>query len=111
MKLQDKPFVNIKNGHKIIEMRLYDEKRQMLKPNDNIQFINLTTGESVLTKIIALHIFKDFSELYAHFEKEKLGYKPNEQALPSDMEQYYSKEEQANYGVVGIEIELIKNFM
>ena len=30
-------------------------------------------------------------------------------ALPYDMEKYYSKEQQKLYGVVGIEIKLIKN--
>lgn len=46
-------------------------------------------------------------ELYKHFNKVSMGYKKSELADPKDMEKYYSKEEQAKYGVVGIEIELI----
>ena len=37
-----------------------------------------------------------------------MGYKEDEKADPKDMEQYYSSEEQSKYGVVGIEMELIK---
>ena len=38
-----------------------------------------------------------------------MGYKEDEEANPKDMEQYYPQEEQAKYGVVGIEIEVIDN--
>ena len=38
-----------------------------------------------------------------------MGYKKDEEANPKDMEQYYPQEEQAKYGVVGIEIEVIDN--
>ena len=36
-----------------------------------------------------------------------MGYSEDEDADPKDMEQYYSKEEQDKYGVVGIEIKLV----
>jgi len=63
LRLHNEPFEKIKSGAKTIEMRLYDEKRKLIKEND----------------------IKN----------------------PSDMEIYYSKEEQCKYGVVGIEINLI----
>ena len=34
--------------------------------------------------------------------------KENEEANPNDMNKYYSEEEQQKYGVVGIEIKLLK---
>ena len=37
-----------------------------------------------------------------------MGYNENEIANPKDMEQYYSKEEQDKYGVLGIEIKVVK---
>ena len=37
-----------------------------------------------------------------------MGYNIDDAANPQDMEEYYSKEEQDKYGVVGIEIRLIK---
>ncbi len=106
MKLQNQPFISIKNGVKNIEMRLYDEKRKLLAPDDKIRFTNILNGETILVKVVALHVFASFEELYKHFNKISLGYDKKEEALPSDMEKYYSKEEQSKYGVVGIEIKV-----
>ena len=39
MKLNNGPFESIKNGTKTIELRLNDEKRQLLKVNDIIYII------------------------------------------------------------------------
>jgi ASC-1-like (ASCH) protein len=60
-----------------------------------------------LTKVIALHTYSSFTELYKYFDKISMGYAEDEEAKPEDMELYYSKEEQEQYGVVGIEIQLI----
>lgn len=108
MKLQPQPFEAIKSGRKDIEMRLYDEKRKQIKKEDLIEFTNLETGEKILCKVTDLHIFSSFKQLYAHFDKKRLGYHENETAKPSDMEKYYPKSEQAQFGVVGIEIKLTK---
>ena len=51
MKLNNGPFEQIKNGTKTIELRLNDEKRQLLKPNDLIEFTNRSNGEKLLVKI------------------------------------------------------------
>lgn len=108
MKLHNEPFQLIKNGTKTIEIRLYDEKRQLLNPGDIIEFQNRITKETIEVKILKLHLYPNFIELYKHFDKISLGYSENEEANPDDMNQYYSKEEQEKYGVVAIEIELIK---
>ena len=89
MKLQPQPFEAIKSGRKDIEMRLYDEKRKQIKKEDLIEFTNLETGEKILCKVTDLHIFSSFKQLYAHFDKKRLGYHENETAKPSDMEKYY----------------------
>ena len=108
MKLQNDPFNKIKNGTKTIEMRLYDEKRQLLKINDTIIFTNINSEETIKTKIINLYQFPSFKELYKCFDKKVLGYNKNEKFDSSDMNKYYSLEEQNKYGVLAIEIELIK---
>lgn len=41
MKLKDEPFCAIKSGKKVVEMRLFDEKRTLLKLNDFIEFVNI----------------------------------------------------------------------
>lgn len=108
MRLHKGPFELIKNGSKTIELRLYDEKRQMINVGDIITFENRSDGDKIIVKVIALHKYPSFEELYKHFNKVSIGYKEDEEANPKDMELYYSSEEQFKYGVVGIEMELIK---
>ena len=108
MKLNNGPFSNIKNGTKTIELRLNDEKRQLLKIKDLIEFTNRETLEQMLVEIINLYHYPSFEELYKHFDKVAMGYKEDEEANPKDMEEYYSKEEQEKYGVLGIEIKKVR---
>ncbi len=107
MKLNNVPFNHIKDGTKTIEMRLNDEKRQLLKEKDLIEFTNRTTLETILVEIVKLHKYSNFDELYKHFDKVSLGYDQDDIANPKDMERYYPKEEQEKYGVIGIEIRII----
>ena len=108
MKLNPTPFEMIKGGEKTIELRLYDEKRQQVKTGDTIFFTNTATGEMLHTSVLKLHRFDTFDELYNALPLLKCGYTTEnvEKANPADMEQYYSKEEQEKYGVVGIELRL-----
>ena len=108
LRLNPIPFEQIKKGVKTIEMRLYDEKRKQFKVGDVLIFKNRDNEVlTIKTEIINIHLFKSFEELYSQINKTKLGYLENEPAHPSDMEQYYSQQEQSNYGVVGIEIRVI----
>ena len=107
LRLHSDPFKKIKNGTKTIEMRLYDEKRKLIKENDIIEFTNRTTNEKIRTKVLKLYLYCSFAELYKDFDNISLGYEENEIKDPRDMEIYYSKEEQCQYGVVGIEIKII----
>lgn len=107
LNLREEPFALIKSGRKTIEMRLSDEKRKVIQIGDEIEFTNESTLEKVTAKVLNLYRFKDFEELYAYFDKSKLGYASNEVALPSDMNKYYSDERIKEFGVLGIEIKLI----
>ena len=107
MKLKPEPFESVKSGSKDIEMRLNDEKRQLIRVGDFVEFTNTESGEIIKAKVINKHIFNTFDELYKSFDKIRLGYKPNETANPHDMEKYYPADEIAQNGVVGIEIQLI----
>ena len=108
MKLNPEPFGMIKSGKKTIELRLFDEKRQKIKAGDTIVFTNTDTGETLSAKVIKLHCFASFEELYQSLPLLQCGYTEEDvaQASPEDMQQYYSSEEQKKYGVVGIEIAL-----
>lgn len=107
MNLQDEPFKLIDEEPKTIEMRLYDEKRQKIHIDNIIEFNNDHTDKIITTKVIKLHHFFSFKELYNAFDKISIGYSEAEEASPSDMVQYYNKEDIEKYGVVGIEIEKI----
>ncbi len=107
MKLNNEPFIKIKNGTKTIELRLNDEKRQQLKIKDQIEFTNRETLEKMIVEIKNLHHYQSFEELYKNFDKVSLGYDQIDIADPNDMLKYYSEEEQNKYGVLGIEIKKI----
>jgi len=111
MKLQPGPFEKIKSGRKTIELRLLDKKRQLIKIGDIIEFLNLKDKlQKIRVEVIALHKFENFNQLYQNLSLEKCGYDKDEikSADPKDMELYYSAEEQAQYGVLGIEIKLLE---
>lgn len=109
MHLNHEPFLAIKNGTKTIELRLLDEKRRNIRVNDFILFKDRLTHEEIQVCVIGLHIYPNFSLLYKHFDPIALGYSKDENALAEDMEVFYPIESQEKYGVVGIEIALIKS--
>jgi len=108
MKLNNGPYNSIYYGKKDIEMRLYDEKRQLINVGDIITFTNNETLENFDARVVCLHKYKSFDELYDKFDKLRLGYKEDEIAKAEDMEMYYSKEDIDKYGVLGIEIVVIR---
>lgn len=110
MKLQQEPFEKIACGIKTIELRLFDEKRRKIKMGDIIIFTNIINPcRRICAKVIKLHRFDSFSELYRYLPLDKCGYTAEEMsdADSKDMERYYSIEQQEKYGVLGIEIKLI----
>ena len=111
MRLKKEPFEKICAKKKTVELRLLDEKRKKVNVGDTIEFECPEAGGKIVTaRVLALHRFSSFKELYTTLSLEKCGYGKDEikKATPTDMETYYSKEEQAKYGVVGIEFELEK---
>lgn len=107
MDLAPAPFESVSAGKKRIEMRLYDEKRSKIKAGDEIEFENNSTHEKIRCRVLSLTRFKDFFELYSHFDKQELGYSKEQTANALDMYAYYSPGQVEKYGVLAIEIELI----
>ncbi len=109
MSLSPDSFEMIEVGIKTIEMRLYDEKRKKISRGDYIKFISTMNDNKQLdVKVIDIYRYNNFEELYKEFNKVKLGYREDEISHYTDMEQYYSKEDIAKYGVIGIEVEVIR---
>lgn len=109
MNLSPEPFRLIADGIKTIELRLNDEKRQLLSEGDTIVFANTQNGQKLNALVIKLTRFSSFAELYRELPLEKCGYTAQNiaSASPGDMDEYYTKERQAQYGVLGIEIKVI----
>ncbi len=110
MNLNPSPFQKIKNGEKTIELRLYDEKRKLLQLGDVIIFVNTSDVTDIIkAKVIALHVFESFDELYTKLPLLKCEYNKENinSAKATDMNEYYSEEKQKLYGVVGIEVDLL----
>lgn len=109
MNLHPQPFSMIADGRKTIELRLYDEKRRQIKTGDEIIFTCTEPPYDTLqAEVVALHQYNSFEELYDDLPLLKCGYTEEDisTAKPEDMDEYYSKEQQEKYGVVGIEIQL-----
>ncbi len=108
MNLHPGPFAMIQSGRKTVELRLNDEKRQKIAVGDTVVFTNTATGEALSATVTALHRFSSFSELYKTLPLLKCGYTRDDihTASPQDMEVYYTPQQQAKYGVVGIELSL-----
>ena len=106
MTLYQAPFLSIAKGWKTVEMRLNDEKRRSLKPNELILFTNQDTGEEVITEIEDLRAFPSFDELYISYPKQAIGYRDDEKADPRDMLEYYREEDIRKWGALAIGIKL-----
>ena len=110
MKLQPEPFAKNKSEKKIYELRLFDEKRQKINVGDFIEFTEQREGgDFCITCVRDILKFDSFDELYANIPLEQLGYSADEldSASPADMEVYYTKEQQKQYGVVAIKLYLL----
>ena len=110
MRLTAAPFEKLKNGSKKIELRLYDKKRQQINTGDTIIFISLKDPrDTVLTRVTDIYRFASFADLYRALPLEDLGYTADEVTTASskDMDEFYSPEEQAQYGVVGFRLDLL----
>lgn len=109
MKLQPKYYNYIKNGTKRFEVRLFDEKRQLIKQNDIIEFTKEPINEEKFkTKVITLLHYNNFQDMCNNIEIELLADKSvTKEEFIKELEQYYPKDKQSKYGVVAIKIELI----
>ena len=110
MNLHDAPYDMIKSGRKTIELRLYDEKRRLIAVGDEIEFINSRDpSRSLICAVRGIYVFDSFRDLYGALPLLSCGYTQEDvdTASHTDMDRYYTKEQQERYGVVGIEIELL----
>ena len=107
MKLKPAPFAAIQSGHKTLELRLNDEKRQKIKIGDTIVFTQTETGETIRAVVSDIRKYPDFEAMYAVEDPLAMGYSEDETADPLDMKQYYEEKEIKKHGTLAIEIRRI----
>ena len=107
MKFSSEPFEKIAKGEKVIESRLFDEKRQQILLGDEIEFSeNDSPDRKVKTRVKGLLRYKSFKDLFEDHTPSLFGGESKE-ILLNQIKQFYSDEDEQKYGVVGIRIELI----
>ena len=103
MKLNKDPFNRMKNGSKTIEFRLFDEKRQLIKIGDQIEFSKLPDlQEKLLVDVTELYREDTFENLFRKLYTDEEEIKRKTKA----MYQIYSPEKEQQYGVLGIRIKI-----
>ena len=107
MKLATEPYNNIASGKKVIESRLFDEKRQQIAIGDQIVFSENDKPENSVTTVVkGLLLYQTFKELFADHEPFLFGEESHDFLL-TQIKQFYSDEDEEEYGVVGIRLELL----
>lgn len=108
MGLQEKYFNAMKYGSKKIEMRLNDEKRKELKIGDTIYFLlEPDRKKSLKSKITKLTKYNNFEEAVEDIQIEFLASSNDtKEKYLNDLNKYYSMEDQNEYGVLAIEVEV-----
>ena len=105
--VMEKYYNMLKQGTKIIELRLFDNKRRSIKTGDVIEFSNESDINDIFrAQVVKLHLADDFAALCSEIDCKKAGFNTNQDLLKV-LGEFYSLERQKKWGVVGIEIKKI----
>lgn len=106
MKLQPRPFEQIKAGTKTIELRLNDEKRQQMMAGDTVIFTREPDNtEELRATIVERLVYPNFAALVRDFPSRDMGFDAPPTAgtaRPS----YYTAEQEAEYGALGLRVKI-----
>lgn len=107
--LKKEYYDKIKSGGQVIELRLNDQKRQLMKIGDIIRFgLEPERDEYVEAKIIGLIKYRDFESLLNDIPFNLLGFANlNKDEVLDLLYEFYSKKDEKRFGVVGIRVELL----
>ncbi|MBQ0835749.1 ASCH domain-containing protein [Lactiplantibacillus pentosus] len=106
MQLQHSQWQLVQAGTKTVEIRLNDPKRQVLQVGDPICLLDLKTGQSVRTTLIAKRTYASFTDLLTHYTAVEVGSAPHTSVaqMVADMLTIYSAEQVRQWGVVALTI-------
>ena len=109
MKLRGIYFDKIKSGEKIYEIRLNDEKRQLIDVGDVLIFKKEPElKEELITEVKDLIYFATFDEMVNILPVKKIGFENmDKESVKNVYYQFYTKEAEKQYGVVAIKVKVI----
>ena len=109
MKLREIYFNKIKIGEKIYEIRLNDEKRQLINVGDFIIFKKEPLLEDVIeTEVVELLHFKTFKEMASNILPKEIGFDNHSiDDIVKVYHQFYSTEDEKKFGVLAIKVKII----
>jgi ASC-1-like (ASCH) protein len=109
MKLNEPSFEKLKQGTKTLEIRLYDEKRRIIKLCDIIKFQKMNDlADIVHVEVIGLLIYKKFEHIVDDTPTAWMGYPElKRDYLRTSMYEIYTKEDEEKFGVLGIRMKLV----
>lgn len=109
MKLRREMLMQIADGSKTVEMRLFDEKRKKIRAGDEIEFVWEHGSEKrVRTRVKGVYIYPDFFELTANFTSEELGFAGwDKSAICRYMDGIYDETDVMRHRVAAIAIQRI----
>lgn len=109
MHLNPTAFKKVESGQKIYEVRVNDKKRQLVKPGDEIIFLNTQNSDLIVSTVVedVIH-FEDFLQMARALPADELGFEPSA-TISEILDVYnnlYTEEETKLFGVVAIKIHL-----
>lgn len=112
MKLFEQPFELIRQGSKVVEIRLNDEKRQQVRIGDRIIFSKLPDGKETLTvRVSGLLHYETFRQFYEDLPAGLFGYPVGSEKSVEEMLEstytIYTREQEKKYGALGIRIQMV----
>lgn len=108
MKLNEKAFLNIKNGIKEFELRLFDDRKN-INLGDTIIFHNLESLEDTISvKVVALLRYSTFADFFKDINYNRCGTANSLEEKLERVHTFYTVEQEKKYGILAIKIELIK---
>ncbi len=107
-KVSDQTFKKLRHGQMDIEARLNDPAHRKLRPGDLIIFVNRSTKEELIAKVVGLLKFETFTALFKNYAPSKFG-ADTRQELLDGMYALYSREDELKWGALGIKLHPLKN--
>lgn len=108
MRLQNRYFVMISDCRKTLELRLFDEKRRQIKHGDEIEFLNIDTGDRLLTVAENIITADTFDDLCSLIDIKQTGFS-DKTILLREIKNIYPETKIRRYGAAAIKIKIVDN--